>query len=225
MKIWDLAQSKPWRRKQRSLSCSAWKSPCCQSCWWLSQKAVPVVHLPRKEPPQTLESQAGNAESTAMCGLAGRTDCTCVEARRKHPDKAQIRRIRKMKHQNPKWWFKTSSLRTGRVLLRIHCISWVQAGEERKGRGMESWSSTDEKEKIQLSKGRLLQIFFRELKSKQKFAKAIKRHVSEDVYKGTIQTNFHAILPQSTKNMEVKKEYKNRTDSPPIQQIKRESYN
>lgn len=64
----------------------------------------------------------------------------------------------------------------------------------------------------------MLKIFFRELKSKWKFAKAIKRHVSEDVYKGAIQENFSAILPQINKEYGSQKEIQILY----IQQIKRE---
>lgn len=53
--------------------------------------------------------------------------------------------------------------------------------------------------KIWLYKGELMKIFFRELKIKRKLTMAIKRHMTEDVYKGIVQANFGAILCTTNK--------------------------
>lgn len=54
-----------------------------------------------------------------------------------------------------------------------------------------------EENKIWLYKGELVKIFLRELKIKRKFTMAIKRCMTEDVSKGTVQANFGAI-PHTT---------------------------
>lgn len=42
-----------------------------------------------------------------------------------------------------------------------------------------------------------MKIFFKELRIKRKLTIAIKRHMTEDVYKGIVQANFGAI-PRTT---------------------------
>lgn len=53
--------------------------------------------------------------------------------------------------------------------------------------------------KIWLHKGELEKIFFSELKINRICRMAIKRHMTEDVYKGMVHTNFSAILPKTNK--------------------------
>lgn len=53
--------------------------------------------------------------------------------------------------------------------------------------------------KIWLHKGELVKIFFRELKINRKFRMAIKRHMTEDVYKGMMQANVSALLRKTNK--------------------------
>lgn len=109
--------------------------------------------------------------------MAGRADCTCVQASRKHPDKAQIREIEKMKHHfgsKPKQFCENG--------LDPYQDTLSAGGEKGTGE-RRAGAALMEKKRYNYPKE---EIFFRELKFKGKFAKAIKRRMSEDVYTGII---------------------------------------
>lgn len=82
------------------------------------------------------------------------------------------------------------------MLNSILCL-----GRQMNGRGERRAVETlmTKENKIWLYKGELVKIFFRELKIKRKITMAIKRHMTEDVYKGIVQANFCAILRTTNK--------------------------